>query len=254
MTPKVTFITGATSGIGRSCAFLFAEAGHRLILCGRRGKRLQAIKDQLEGAYGAAILTMVLDVRDRASVEKAVKSLPDDWKNIDILINNAGLALGLSEIWEGDQDEWDRMIDTNVKGLLYVSRAVLAGMTERKSGHVVNIGSIAGRETYYRGNVYCATKSAVDAISKGMRIDLAGYGIKVSQVSPGATETEFSLVRFQGDGVRAKSVYEGFTPLSPDDVAAAVFFVTTLPPHVNVDDLLLMPTSQAGATIIHRQK
>lgn len=250
---KTILITGATSGIGKSCAVIFAKAGHRLILCGRRLGRLSDIRTQLYAQYHADVHIMDLDVRDREAVEKSIAGLPHQWCDIDILINNAGLALGLSGIGEGDPDEWDQMIDTNVKGLLYMSRAVIPGMKERKSGHVINIGSIAGRETYPKGNVYCATKHAVASITKGMRIDLVGTGIRVSQVSPGATETEFSLVRFSGDQRKADEVYQGFTPLKPDDIADVIAYIASLPPHVNVDDLLLMPTHQAAAGVIYRE-
>lgn len=251
---KIAFITGATSGIGKSCALAFAGAGYRLIIAGRRKDLLTSIKTQLENMFHTRVLALVLDVRDRPAVELAVSGLSDDWKNIDILVNNAGLALGLTDIGDGDPDQWDQMIDTNLKGLLYVSRCIIPGMISRKSGHIILIGSIAGREAYPKGNVYCATKSAVDAISRGMRIDLLPHGIKVSQVSPGATETEFSLVRFQGDAQRAEKVYHGFTPLSPDDVASAVLFVASMPAHANVDDLLIMPTRQANATMFNRQE
>lgn len=254
MNTKTILITGATSGIGKSCADIFAKAGHRLILCGRRLERLRHIKTQLYEQYNTDVHIMELDVRDRGAVESSLDGLPAAWCDIDILINNAGLALGLSDIGEGDPDEWDQMIDTNVKGLLYVSRAVIPGMKKRKSGHIINIGSIAGRETYSKGNVYCATKHAVASITKGMRIDLVGSGIRVSQVSPGATETAFSLVRFNGDQTRADEVYKGFTPLTPDDIAGVISFIAGLPPHVNVDDLLLMPTNQAAAGIIYREQ
>jgi 3-hydroxy acid dehydrogenase / malonic semialdehyde reductase len=253
MNKKTIFITGATSGIGKSCAYSFAAAGHRLILCGRRSDRLKEIREDLSGLYQSDVLPIELDVRNRSAVEQKVGTLPEGWQKIDILINNAGLALGLSEIGEGDVNEWDQMIDTNIKGLLYVSRAVIPGMMERKSGHIINIGSVAGRETYSKGNVYCATKHAVASITKGMRIDLLPYGIKVSQVSPGAAETEFSLVRFQGDQAKAAEVYKGFKPLTADDIAAAVMFVACLPDHVNVDDMLLMPKNQAGVGLIHRE-
>ncbi len=251
---KIACITGATSGIGKSCAFAFAGAGFHLILTGRRRELLNSIKRQLEDDYSVQVLTMVMDVRDRQAVESALSGLEDDWKHIDVLVNNAGLALGLTDIGDGDPGQWDQMIDTNIKGLLYVSRCIIPGMINRQSGHIINIGSIAGREAYPKGNVYCATKSAVDALSRGMRMDLLPHGIKVSQVSPGATETEFSLVRFQGDEKRAKNVYSGFTPLEPDDIAQAVLFVASLPSHANVDDLLIMPTRQANATMIYRQE
>lgn len=247
-------ITGATSGIGLACAHVFAKNGYRLIVCGRRADRLLSIKKQLEQENDAEVYTIQLDVRERDAVSQSFHLLPPNWQAIDILINNAGLALGLDFIDDGDIDHWDQMIDTNIKGLLYVSRAIIPGMRERKKGHIINIGSIAGRETYPKGNVYCATKHAVDAISKGMRIDLVSHGIKVSQVSPGAVNTEFSQVRFDGDQERAKAVYKGFTPLHGEDVAGVVFYVASLPPHVNIDDVLVMPVSQASATTIHRNQ
>jgi 3-hydroxy acid dehydrogenase / malonic semialdehyde reductase len=250
---KTVFITGATSGIGQACAKAFASKGQRIIICGRRSKRLQTLKKQLEEIYHVEVLAIELDVRNRAAVGNAISKLPENWISIDILVNNAGLALGLNSIGEGEHDDWDQMIDTNVKGLLYISRAIIPGMMERKSGHIINIGSIAGRETYPNGNVYCATKYAVDAITQGMRLDLVSYGIKVTQISPGATETEFSKVRFNGDTERANNVYKGFKPLSGDDIANAIIYVASLPPHVNINDMLIMPVSQANATTIHRE-
>lgn len=250
---KTVFITGSTSGIGEACAHAFAGDGHRIIVSGRRHECITTLVKLLRKTYGAKVFGITLDVRNRQAVEQAIATLPRPWQKIDVLINNAGLALGLSDIGEGDIGQWDQMIDTNVKGLLYVSRAIIPGMIKHKHGHIINIGSIAGRETYPKGNVYCATKHAVNAITKGMRIDLLPHGIKVSQLSPGAVETEFSLVRFNGDQKKAKDVYNGFTPLQAKDVADVALFITSLPAHVNIDDLLLMPTSQAGVTNIFRQ-
>lgn len=249
---KTIMITGATSGIGRSCARLLAKDRHRLLLAGRRKHRLHRLQVELKDAGASDVHYLCLDVRDRNAVESGFNGLPAEWKQVDVLINNAGLALGLSGIWEGGLSEWDQMVDTNVKGLLYVSRAVIPAMVKRKHGQVINIGSIAGRETYQNGNVYCATKHAVNALTKGMRIDLLQHGIRVSQISPGAVETEFSLVRFDGDEERANNVYRGFQPLSGDDVAVAVKFAIDMPAHANVDDMLLMPSAQASATQIRR--
>ncbi len=251
---KTVFITGATSGIGRACAEKFANSKDQLILCGRRGERLRQLSEELEKKHGIAVLSLVLDVRDREAVSKAIQKLPYHWKRIDILVNNAGLALGLSGIDGGDTDDWDRMIDTNLKGLLYVSKAVIPLMKEQGSGHIINIGSIAGLETYPKGNVYCATKHAVASLTKGMRIDLLPFGIRVSQVSPGAAETEFSVVRFHGDEEKARNVYNGYQPLTGDDVADAVHYVAGVPAHVNVNDMLLMPAAQASATIFHKKE
>lgn len=249
---EIAFITGATSGIGEACARALAEAGYRLIISGRRVNRLTALKEELRLRFQADILDLQLDVRDQSAVEQAIAGLGDNWKDIDILINDAGLALGLSGIGEGDLSDWEQMIDTNVKGLLYLSRAVIPEMMARKKGHIINISSIAGRESYPNGNVYCATKSAVEAISKGMRMDLVSYGIRVSNVSPGAVATEFSLVRFHGDAERAKRVYQGFQPLTASDIARVVLFVVSSPPNVNIDDILVTPLNQASATIFHR--
>ena len=246
-------ITGATSGIGLACAKRFAAAGNDLVLTGRRLDRLNDISSQLESSYSVKVHVLNFDVRDREEVFASVSSLEDEWRNIDILINNAGLAVGLGTIQEGEIDDWERMIDTNVKGLLYVTRSVLPGMIARKSGHVINIGSIAGREVYPNGNVYCSTKFAVDALTKAIRIDTVHSGIKVTQIAPGAVETEFSIVRFKGDKEKADSVYKGFEPLHPEDIADSVYYVTTLPPHVNINDLLIMPTAQASATNLHKE-
>lgn len=252
MASKTVFITGATSGIGYACAEKFAQAGHQLILAGRREDRLLALRKKLEEEHKIATHVMKLDVTKKEDVYQVIRKMPYHWKNIDILINNAGLALGLSGIDEGSDDDWEQMIDTNLKGLLYVSKAVIPIMKERGGGHIINIGSIAGVETYPKGNVYCATKHAVSALTKGMRMDLLPFGIKVSQVSPGATETEFSVVRFHGDEAKARNVYKGYRPLTGEDVAEVIFFVATLPKHVNVNDLLVMPTAQASATLFNK--
>ncbi|MEI8204420.1 MAG: SDR family oxidoreductase [Bacteroidota bacterium] len=250
---KIVLITGATSGIGKACAEIFAQNHHNLIICGRRSERLFQLSDELKNQYGIKVLPLDFDIRKRFEVEKSINMLKDEWRNIDILINNAGLAAGLSPIQEGDIDDWERMIDTNMKGLLYISRYVSPLMVERNQGHIINIGSVAGRETYPNGNVYCATKYAVDSLSKAMRIDLLPYNIKVTQVAPGAVQTEFSIVRFNGDTEKAANVYKGYLPLKPEDVAAVVYYTTTLPPHVNINDVLVMPTAQASATNVLRK-
>ena len=248
---KTVLITGATSGIGEATAKLLAEHQFQLILCGRREDRLTRLRTELSSK--TAMTTLCFDVRDKTAVFKAVASLPEPFKNIDILINNAGNAHGLDPIHEGSIDDWDAMIDINVKGLLYVTKAVLPAMTKKRSGHIVNIGSVAGKEVYPKGNVYCASKYAVDAISQGMRIDLNAYNIKVSEINPGAVETEFSEVRFKGDLKKAKKVYEGFEPLKAGDVAELIWFVITRPPHVNIAESLIFPAAQASATIINRK-
>lgn len=250
---KITLITGATSGIGQACALRFAGLGHHLILTGRRINRLENLQKEIGEKYRVPVLILAFDVRDNKAVRAALDGLPGNWKDIDILVNNAGLALGLDSIEEGSLEDWEQMIDTNIKGLLYVTRAVAPGMKARGKGHIINIGSIAGREVYPKGNVYCSTKQAVDALSQGMRIDLLSHGIKVTQISPGAVETEFSKVRFHGDDERARNVYKGFKPLSGEDVAEVVAYVTTLPSHVNINDLLIMPTAQASAAIFHKE-
>lgn len=245
---KTVLITGATSGIGRAAAVRFAEASDRLIITGRRKERLEELAEELAGKYGIDILPLVFDVRSKAETEKYLLNLPAEWSDIDILINNAGLAVGLSHIDEGETDDWDRMIDTNIKGLLYVTRAVAPGMVRRASGHIINIASIAGKEVYENGGVYCATKHAVDALSRSMRIDLLKHGIKVTNIAPGMIETEFSLVRFKGDSARASSVYEGIEALRAEDIADAIFYCANLPEHVCINDLVITPTSQANAT------
>ncbi len=247
---KTALITGATSGIGKATAELFASNGINLILCGRRQERLDELKDKL-GEH-AQILTLNFDVRDREDVMEQIDSLPNEFSKIDILVNNAGNAHGLDPIESGSLDDWDAMLDINVKGLLYVSKAILPQMVERKSGHIINIGSTAGKEVYPKGNVYCASKHAVDAINQGMRIDLNQYGIRVGAVNPGLVETEFSNVRFKGDGDRAKTVYEGFRALKPEDIADIIYFVVTRPYHVNIADLVVMPTAQASSTIVNK--
>ena len=249
---KNVLITGATSGIGEATARVLAEAGgYRLILCGRREERLGNLKDELEGR-GAAVLTLAFDVRDEKAVEETISTLPQDWKAIDVLVNNAGNAHGLSAIQDGNVHDWDAMMDINVKGLLYVSRAIIPGMVERQKGHIINIGSLAGKEVYPKGNVYCASKYAVDALTKGMRIDLNPYNVKVTAINPGLVETEFSIVRFKGDAERAKQVYEGFEPLRAVDVAEVIAFALSRPAHVNIADLLLLPTAQASSTILNK--
>ncbi|MEH6306089.1 SDR family oxidoreductase [Olivibacter sp. CPCC 100613] len=250
---KTVFITGASSGIGFACAEVFAREKYNLLLASRRVDRLHVMATDLQNKYGVQIHAIGLDVRDKSLVKKVWDELPEDWKNIDVLINNAGLSQGLEPIQDGNTDDWDRMIDTNVKGLLYVTRVVVPLMQAKKSGHIINIGSIAGKEVYPNGNVYCSTKHAVDALTKAMRIDLLPYNIKVTSVDPGAVETEFSVVRFKGDQERAKKVYAGFTPLSAEDVAEAIWFAASRPPHVNVNDLLLMPTAQASGTLFHKE-
>lgn len=250
---KYIFITGATSGFGEACAGIFAEKGWNLILCGRRKERLDIIKKALIASFPVKIETLCFDVRNESEVNKAIENLPEHVKNnTQILINNAGLAVGREPIDKGITEDWDRMVDTNIKGLLYVSRAVIPYLKKQKSGHIINLGSIAGKEVYPGGNVYCASKHAVDALSKAMRMDLVQYGIKVTNIAPGAADTEFSLVRFKGDEATAKSVYNGFEPLVARDIAETIYFVTTRPAHVNINDLTIMPTAQASSTVLHK--
>lgn len=245
---KTVLITGASAGIGRACAIEFAKYGARLILISRRIKKLNELSSALKKLSANEVLNIKLDVRQNKSVEKAVSGLPPKWKNIDILINNAGLARGLSKIHEGEIEDWEEMIDTNVKGLLYVTRHIAPLMTLRGKGHIINIGSIAGHEVYPMGNVYCATKFAVDALTKSMRIDLLDKNIRVTTVDPGMVETDFSLVRFSGDAERANKVYKGVKPLQPLDVAESVLYCATRPEHVNINELIIMPTFQASPT------
>ncbi len=250
---KLALITGATAGIGEACAELLAKNGYSLILTGRREERLQKLSARLIKEYGVKVYTLNFDVRNREDVENALTALPEEWKLIDVLINNAGLSQGLDPIHKGSTSDWDTMIDTNIKGLLYVSRVISDWMAERRSGHIVNIGSIAGKETYPNGNVYCATKHAVDSLNKAMRLDLLPYGIRVTGIHPGAVETEFSEVRFKGDKERAKKVYAGFEPLVAQDIAEAIWFALSRPAHVNINDLLIMPRAQANSTTIDRK-
>lgn len=250
---KVVLITGATSGFGRAAARLFAQHDYNVIITGRRQQRLEDLRSELENTYKTRVLPLCFDVRERTEVEGHICALPEEWRSIDVLVNNAGLASGLDHFHEGDIEDWEKMIDTNIKGLLYVSRAVIPGMVERKTGHVINIGSTAGKEVYERGNVYCATKHAVDALCKAMRIDLLGTGIKVTQVCPGAAETEFSEVRFHGDRERAKQVYNGYQPMTAEDVAGLIYYVTTLPAHLCINDLVVTSISQANSFYISRQ-
>ncbi|GAB3224560.1 SDR family NAD(P)-dependent oxidoreductase [Hymenobacter seoulensis] len=246
---KTAFITGASSGIGRATAVALGKAGFRLVLAGRRLERLQELAQELAGVP-THLLTF--DVRDRSAVDAAVQSLPAEFQDIDVLINNAGNAHGLAPIQDGNPQDWDDMMDGNVKGLLYVSRAVLPSMTRRNTGHIINIGSIAGHETYANGNVYCASKAAVAALTKGMRLDLLPHQIRVAEVNPGAVETEFSEVRFKGDTERAATVYKGYEPLRAEDVADVIQFMVTRPAHVNIAEVLLLPAAQAAATTIRK--
>lgn len=252
LSKKTALITGASSGIGRACAKAFSAAGARLILISRRERRLKELAAQLKRAHRTACYPIPLDVRDRLAVEKAVRQLPRAWRAIDILINNAGLSRGLDKLHEGSIDDWEEMIDTNIKGLLYVSRAVIPSMVERARGTIINIGSIAGHDVYPRGNVYCATKRAVDGLTTGLRMDLLDTPLRVCTVDPGLVETEFSVIRFRGDGKRAKQVYEDVTPLRPQDVADAVLYCATRPAHVQVAAVVLLATAQAGSTMVHR--
>jgi hypothetical protein len=255
--PKTLLITGATSGFGEATARRFAAEGHRVIITGRRKERLEALRKELEGLHGDLgdhdrVHALHFDVRDHDATVRAIAALPAAWSSIDVLVNNAGLAAGLDPIQEGSLQDWERMLDTNVKGLLHVTRAVLPGMIARKAGHIINIGSTAGKEVYPKGNVYCASKHAVDALTKAMRQDLLPHGIKVTQIAPGLAETEFSVVRFHGDAERAKQVYQGLQPLRPEDIAELVHYVTTLPPHVCINDLVVTPTAQANSMVVHR--
>jgi NADP-dependent 3-hydroxy acid dehydrogenase YdfG len=251
--PKIVLITGATSGFGKACAEKFASECFDLILNGRREERLEEIKSELEKKFNIAVCLLPFDVRDRKSVFAAIERIPASWQSIDILINNAGLALGRDYFDEADIDDWDTMIDTNVKGLLYVSKAVIPFMIKQKKGHIINMGSIAGNEVYEKGNVYCASKFAVDAISQSMRIDLLRHGIKVTNIQPGAAETEFGIVRFKGDADTAKQVYNGLTPLSAKDIADVIYYTTTLPDHVCLNEIVITCTQQANTIYFNRR-
>lgn len=243
---KIVLITGATSGIGKACAEKFAAAGHDIIITGRRLELLSSLKASLESQFGIVVWPLHFDIQDRKAVTEAFDSLPEQWKTIEILINNAGLALGRDSFEEADMDDWETMLNTNVHGLLYISKAVLPYMTAQKKGHIINMGSVAGKEVYEKGNVYCASKFAVDAISKSMRIDLLKYGIKVTAIHPGAVETEFSLVRFKGEPVKASAAYDGLTPLTAKDIAETIFFCANQPPHVCINELVITCLQQAG--------
>lgn len=247
---KIALITGATSGIGYATAKLLGNNGYRIIATGRRKGRLEDLQQELKGV--TQVMALEFDVRDKEATFEAINSIPNEWKEIDLLINNAGNAHGLSSIEDGSVEDWDAMIDINVKGLLYVTKQVLPTMVKRKGGHIINIGSIAGREVYPNGNVYCASKFGVDALSQAMRMDLNKHNIKVSQVAPGLVETEFSLVRFKGDEDRSKSVYEGYDALKPEDLADLILFMATRPPHVNLADVLILPNAQASSTMVNK--
>lgn len=251
---KTVLITGASSGIGQASAVQFAQLGAKLILAARRKDRLDELASKLAKEHKAEVHTISLDVRDQKAVQKIIEGLPAEWANIDILLNNAGLSRGLEKIQEGIIQNWEEMIDTNVKGLLYVTRAVMPGMVKRNSGHIVNIGSIAGHEVYPSGNVYNATKHAVKALNKAMRMDVFGTAIRVTSVDPGFVETEFSVVRFHGDQQRADKVYQGMTPLRPEDIAEAVVWACSRPAHVNIEDIIIMPTDQAAITMVNRKQ
>lgn len=249
---NIALITGATSGFGKAIAEIFASNGWNLVITGRRKERLEDIQQFLQAKYKIEIITSCFDVRNNYDVKLHLESLPDNWKNIEVLVNNAGLALGREPFHEGSTDQWDQMIDTNVKGLMYVTRVVSPWMIKKKKGTIINIGSIAGKEAYAGGNVYSATKFAVDALTKNMRIDFLPHNIRVTQISPGAAETEFGIVRFQGDEAKAKAVYHGFTPLDAQDIAEAAWFIASRPEHVCINDLVIMATAQANATTLIR--
>ena len=250
---KIIFITGATSGIGKACALAFAKEGYRLIINGRRAQLLEALKKELVEKYEADVLALPFDVREKEQVFDAMHNLSAEWRNIDVLINNAGLALGKEFFDEAHLHDWETMIETNITGLLYVSKAVLPLMIKNNSGHIINIGSIAGDQVYEKGNIYCATKSAVQAISEGMRIDLLQHNIKVTNIKPGAVDTEFSIVRFKGDEDKASSTYKGFRPLTGEDVAAVIVYCASLPAHVCINELTLTPTAQANGIYTYRE-
>lgn len=251
---NIVLITGATSGIGKACAQKFAAAKHNLIITGRRKERLATVKLELESEHGIKVLPLCFDVQDKAAVFAAINSLPAEWQAISILINNAGLALGRDSFEDADLTDWETMLNTNVHGLLYVSRAVLPFMIAQKKGHIVNMGSVAGKEVYEKGNAYCASKFAVDALNRAMRIDLLKHNIKVTGIHPGAVETEFSLVRYKGDAVTADATYKGITPLTGADVAEVIFYCCSLPAHVCINDLVLTPTQQADAFYFNRNQ
>ena len=249
---RIIFISGASSGIGKACAELFAENNYQIILNGRRGELLDTLKNELEKRFNASVIICVADVADQLALRKALDGLPKEWQSIDILLNNAGKALGLSPVFEGDTSQWDSMIDTNIKGLLYLTREITPGMVNRKSGHVINIGSTAGKQAYPNGNVYAATKAAVSSLTEGMRIDMLPFGIHVTLINPGAVETEFSTVRFSGDTIKAAHVYDGFQPLHASDIAETVFFAASRPAHVNIAEITVVPNAQASSLVIYK--
>lgn len=253
MSKKIVLITGATSGIGEGCARKFAEGGYDLILNGRNREKLDWMKERFEGD-GVEVFLLPFDVRDRKAAMEAVNSIPDRWKGIDVLINNAGLAQGLDKEYQGNPDEWDVMIDTNIKGLLTMTRLIVPGMVKRNSGHVINIGSVAGDAAYAGGNVYCATKAAVKALSDGLRIDVADTAVRVTNIKPGLVETNFSVTRFHGDKGRADSVYDGIEPLTGDDIADVAFYAASAPAHVQIAEVLVLATHQANGTVVSRKK
>ena len=251
---KIVCITGASAGIGRACAYSFAEQGADIIISARRIEKVNAVAKEIRDKFGVKVFAFKLDVRNHNEVVTAFEALPEEWRKIDVLINNAGLGRGLDRFYEDDVQNWEEMIDTNIKGLLYVSSAVVPGMAERKSGQIINLGSIAGRMPYPKGSVYCATKSALDAITKSMRMDLSDKNVRVSTVDPGMVETDFSIVRFHGDELKAKNVYKGIDPLTADDIADAILYCATRPPHVNISEILIMPTAQANSFVAHRSE
>ena len=250
---QIVVITGASSGIGASCAKMFAKEGASLVLAARRRDKLEAVAAEIKQAYQSKIYLLEMDVSDRHTVEASLASLPESWRKVDILVNNAGLSRGIDKLQSGDIQNWEEMIDTNLKGLLYVTRSLLPGMVERDRGHIINIGSIAGHQAYTGGNVYCATKAAVRTLSQGLKMDLLGTLVRVSCVDPGTVETDFSIVRFRGDTEKAKEVYQGMNALTPDDIAEIVVFCATRPSHVNMSEVLVLATDQSSATMINRQ-
>lgn len=250
---KIALITGATSGIGEACARKFAEGGYNIIITGRKKDLLEQLRNQLAKETDAEVLTLLFDVRDASACKAAIDSIPEGWRNIDVLVNNAGLALGLDKEYEGDMEDWDIMIDTNIKGLLTMTRYIVPAMVQRNSGHVINIGSVAGDAAYAKGNVYCATKAAVKTISDGLRIDLAETAVRVTNIKPGLVETNFSVTRFHGDAARAESVYKGIKPLTGDDIADVAFYAASAPAHVQIAEVLVLATHQASGSVIHRE-
>ncbi len=250
----IAIITGASAGFGRATAIALARNSYDVVITGRRSEKLDTVEEAIRSKTDADVLSLTFDIRDKKAVENACGKLTGKWEAIDVLVNNAGLAAGMSQIHEGDVDDWEQMIDTNIKGLLYITRLITPGMVKREKGHIINIGSIAGKEAYEFGNVYNASKFAVDGLTQAMRIDLVEYGIKVTAINPGAAETEFSLVRFKGNQEQADKIYEGFTPLYAEDVAEAILFAVSRPPHVNIDDMIIMPAAQARSRKINRKK